>query len=277
MVLTCIPKDGISTFVEELMVKRSMGVLLCLLLASVMLRAADSPFTGKWKLNPARSRMTDVKKVKAVGPNKYDFNLGGDTVETIVVDGTEQPGAYGSTLTVTADAPDTWRVERKSKGRTQIVGIWKLSADGKTLTDNFTSYRADGTTFHLDYIYQRTTGGPGFDGTWESTTEDMSSTFEIEIAPNGENGILLDYTTFGMKKSMQFDGKDYPIVGANAPAGYTGSARQVKEHTIKITDKVKDKHIDMQQMELSPDGKTLTFTVSRPNRDKPQIQVFDRE
>jgi hypothetical protein len=47
----------------------------------------------------------------------------------------------------------------------------------------------------------------------------MSSTFEIEIAPSGENGILLDYTTFGFKKSMQFDGKDYPIVGANAPAG----------------------------------------------------------
>ena len=31
-------------------------------------------------------------------------------METIVVDGTEHPTAYDSTLTVTADAPDTWRV-----------------------------------------------------------------------------------------------------------------------------------------------------------------------
>ena len=61
---------------------------------------------------------------------------------------------------MTADAPDTWRVVRKSKGRTMIVGVWKLSADGKTLTDNFTSYRPNGTTFHLDYVYQRTAGGP---------------------------------------------------------------------------------------------------------------------
>jgi hypothetical protein len=259
------------------MAKRSKWVLLCICLASGTLWAADSPFTGKWKLNPSRSRLTDVMKVNAVGPNKYDFNLGGDTVETIVVDGTEQPASYDTTLSVTVEAPDTWRVVRKSKGRTMIVGIWKLSADGKTLTDNFTSYRPNGTTFHLDYVYKRTAGGPGFDGTWESATENMSSTFEIEIAPSGENGILLDYTTFGMKKSMQFDGKDYPIVGGNAPAGYTGSARRVNEHTIEIADKVKDKHIDTQRMEVSSDGKTLTSTVFIPNREKPQIQVLERE
>ena len=113
------------------MAKRSMWVLLCISIASGTLWAADSPFTGKWKLNPARSRVTDVMKVNAVGPNKYDFNLGGDAVETIVVDGTAQPASYDTTLSVTAEAPDTWRVVRKSKGRTMIVGVWKLSADGK--------------------------------------------------------------------------------------------------------------------------------------------------
>ena len=259
------------------MAKRSMLTLLCICLTSGTLWAAGSPFFGKWKLNPARSRLTDVMKVKAVGPDKYEFNLGGDTVETIVVDGTEQAASYDSTLTVTADAPDTWRVVRKSKGRTQLVGIWKLAADGKTMTDNFTSYRPNGTTFHLDYIYKKTAGGPGFDGTWESTTEDMSSIFEIQIGPIGNDGILLDFLTFGMKKSMQFDGKDYPIVGGNAPAGYTASARRINEHTIEITDKVKDKHIDSQRMEVSRDGKTLTITISPPNRDQPQIQVLDKE
>jgi hypothetical protein len=259
------------------MSKHSMWALLWIGLVSGTLWAADNPFAGKWKLNPARSRLTDVMKVHAVGSNKYDFNLGGDTVETIVVDGTDQSASYDSTLSVAPESSDTWRVVRKSKGRTTIVGIWKLSADGNTLTDNFTSYRENGTTFHLDYVYQRTAGGPGFDGTWESTTEGMSSTFEIEIAPSGENGILLDYITFGVKKSMQFDGKDYPIVGSNTPAGYTGSAHQVNEHTIEVTDKVKDKHIDTQRMEVSPDRKTLTCTVVIPNREKPQIQVFERE
>lgn len=260
-------------------VKRSSTIaLLGIFLASSTLWAAtENPLVGKWKLNPKRSQQTDVMKVRAVGPNKYDFNLGGDTVETILVDGTEQPASYGSTLTVTADAKDTWRVVRKSEGHIQIVGIWKLSADGKTLTDDFTSYRPNGTTFHLDYIYQRTAGGPGFDGTWESTTVDMSSTFELEISAKGEGGILLDYTTFGLKKDMRFDGKEYPFTGGNAPAGYQGSVRRVNDRTIEIEDKVNQKHIDTQRIQVSDDGRTLTCTTFIPNREKPQIQVFERE
>jgi hypothetical protein len=259
------------------MKKHLMWASTFICLTSGTLWAAESPFIGKWKLNPARSQHTDVMKVNAVGLNKYDFNLGGATVETIVVDGKDQPASYDTTLSVAAEAPDTWRVVRKSKARTMLVGVWKLSADGKTLIDDFTSYRPNGTTFHLDYVYERTAAGPGFDGTWESTTKDMSSTVEIEIAPSGQDGILLDYTTSGMKKSMQFDGKDYPITDANVPAGYTGAAHRVNDHMIEITDKVKDKHIDTQRMEVSPDGKTLTSTVFIPNREKPQIQVFERE
>ncbi len=259
------------------MVSRSIRWLLCVSLITGTAWAGESPFLGKWKLNPARSQQNDVMKVHALGSNKYDFNLGGDTVETIVVDGTDQAGSYNSTLAVTAESPDTWRVVRKSKGRTQIIGIWKLSADGNTLQDNFTSYRPNGTTFHLDYIYQRTDGGPGFDGTWESATVDMSATFEIEITPSGEDGILLNYATFGMKKNVQFDGKDYPIVGGNAPAGLTVSAHRADERTIETKEKVNDKEVDTQRIELSPDGKTLTFTVSRPNRKKPEVQVLERE
>ena len=259
------------------MKKRSMSLALCIFLASGVLWAAGSPFAGKWKLNPAKSQMPDVMKVKALGGNKYDFNLGGDTVETIAVDGTDQQGSYGTTLAVTPDGPNHWRVVRKKNGQTTIVGIWTLSADGNTLTDNFTSYQPDGSTFHLDYVYKRTAGGPGFDGTWESTTKDLNSAFEMEISPCGENGLLLDFTTFGVKKELRFDGKAYPATGANVPDGYVSSARQLDERTIEVEDRIKEKHIDMQRMEVSGDGRTLTITVSIPNRDKPQIQVFDRE
>lgn len=259
------------------MAKRSTWVLLCMCLASATMWAADSPFTGKWKLNPALSHQTDVMHVKSLGQNKYDLNLGGDSMETIVVDGTDQPGSYDTTLAVTPLAPDSWKVERKSKGQTTIIGLWKLSADGKTLSDNFTSYRPNGSTFHLDYVYQRTAGGPGFDGTWESTTQDMNATYEIDIEPYGDDGISLNYISFDLHKKMKFDGKDYPNTGAVAPAGYTASARQINPRTIEITDKVKDKHIDTQRVEVSPDGKTLTFTVYVNSHDKPQIQVFDRQ
>jgi hypothetical protein len=44
-----------------------------------------------------------------------------------------------------------------------------------------------------------------------------------------------------------------------------------------MTDKMDGKLMDTQRIELSPDGKTLTMTVSIPGQSKPNIQVFNRE
>ena len=144
-----------------------------------------------------------------------------------MVNGSAQPGSFGTTLSVTAESANAWKVERKNHGLTTIIGNWSLSEDGNTLTDDFTSYRPNGTTFHMNYIYKRTASGQGFAGTWESTTQDMSATMEFEIAPIREDGVSLNYTSFGMKKEMLFDGKPYPVVGGNAPAGFVGVARRV--------------------------------------------------
>lgn len=249
--------------------------MICCLLTGTMW-AASAPYAGKWKLNPAQSRQTDVMKVKALGSNKYEFNLGGDSVEKIVVDGSAQPGSFGTTLSVTAESANAWKVERKNHGLTTIIGNWSLSEDGNTLTDDFTSYRPNGTTFHMNYIYKRTANGQGFAGTWESTTQDMSATMEFEIAPIREDGVSLNYTSFGMKKEMLFDGKPYPVVGGNAPAGFVGVARRVDERTFEVVDKVSDKLIDTQRFEVSADGQTLTVTITTKGREKPQVQVFDR-
>ena len=64
-----------------------------------------------------------------------------------------------------------------------IAATWKLSADSNTLTDHYTGYQANGSTFRLDYVYKRTAGTSGFAGTWESTSEKVNSAFEIAIRP----------------------------------------------------------------------------------------------
>jgi hypothetical protein len=141
------------------MPKRALTLIsVCLVCLAGVAQSADNPFTGKWKMNPAKSRLTDQMKVEAAGPNKYNMIFSGDNVETIVADGTDQPGLFGSTLAVSIEAPDSWKVVRKSNGKVTIIGLWKLSPDGKTLTDNFTGFRADGSTRNLHYIYQRTAG-----------------------------------------------------------------------------------------------------------------------
>jgi hypothetical protein len=259
------------------MATRIFQLLLAIYMIAAALWAGDDSFAGKWKLDPSRSRLTDQMKVRAAGPNKYDFIFSGDNVETVVADGTDQPGLFGSTLAVIVKGPDAWKIVRKTNGRTTITGVWQLSDNGNTLTDSFTSYHADGSTTNLHYVYKRTEGTSGFPGTWESITEQVNSTFEIQIQPYQGDGLSIVYPGSEMTKSMRFDDKDYPNSGANAPKGYTSSAHRVNEQTLQVTDKVNGKLINTQRIELSPDHKTLTITISNPGQSKPNIQVFDRE
>ena len=128
------------------MAKRTLVPLLTFVVLGTLVHAAPADsiasFLGKWKLDPAHSRLTDQMKVEAAGLNKFNMNFSGDNVETIVADGTDQPGLFGTTLAVIVQDANNWKVVRKKDGRTTIIGLWQLSPDGKTLTDNFTGYRA---------------------------------------------------------------------------------------------------------------------------------------
>jgi hypothetical protein len=85
--------------------KRTRQLLLAAWLTTGTLWAASDPFVGKWKLDPSQSKETDQMKIEAAGPNRYVFDFGGGGTETIVVDGTEQPGHSGTTLSVTPSSP----------------------------------------------------------------------------------------------------------------------------------------------------------------------------
>ena len=147
------------------MTMTSLRQLLVVFLFTGTMWAATDPFAGTWKLNPAKSKLTDQMKVEAAGPNKYTFIFSGDNKETIVADGTDQAGIFGTTFAVTVLSPNQWKLVRKTGGHMTISAIWDLSSDGNTLTDNFTGYRADGSTSNLVYKYTRTAGSSGFAGT----------------------------------------------------------------------------------------------------------------
>jgi len=254
------------------MPKRAFQVLLAACLVSGRLWAADDPFVGKWKLNPSKSKLTDTMKVELSGANKYTLDLGGGTPETVVADGTDQPAPDGTTLCITVEGPDTWRVVRKKDGRTLLTAIWKLSKDGNTLRDALTANQPNGSTFSLDYMYKRTAGSAGFPGTWESTSEEENSVFEIEIRPYEGDGLSLVIPAQNSTKNMRFDGKDYP----NQVPGSASTARRVNERTLEMTDKKNGKISSTQQIKVSPDLKTLTI-VQSVGQSKPSILVFDRE
>jgi hypothetical protein len=256
---------------------RSLRCFLVVFLFATTLWAATDPFAGTWKLNPAKSKLTDQMKVEAAGPNKYTFIFSGDNSETITADGTDQPGIFGTTFAVTVLSPNQWKVVRKTGGRMTISAIWDLSPDGNTLTDNFTGYRADGSTSNLLYKYSRAEGGSGFAGTRESTSEQVNSSYEMQVQTFDDSGLSFINPAQKTTKSINFDGKDYAAKGPNLPAGYATSGRRLGDRAVELTDKINSKILDTQQVEVSEDGKTLTITTHIPGHAKPNIQVFERQ
>jgi hypothetical protein len=259
------------------MSRHTLVLLLVGCLFTAALRAADDPFVGGWKLNPSKSRFPDEMKVESAGVNKYSFDFGAGSAETIVPDGTDQPGIFGTTLAVTVLGLDRWKVVRKKDGRILLTANWELSKDGNTLKDDYTEFGPNGSSSNVKYVYERTAGTSGFAGTWESKSEEVNSVFVLQVRSYEGNGLSFINPAEGVTKSVRFDGKDYPNEGPNVAPGSVSSGQRVNERTLQLTDKMNGKTVGTEEIELSLDHKTLTMTVHAGGRSKPNILVFDRE
>ena len=261
---------------EGCVLKRVLQLMVVACLVQGAAWAADDPMVGDWKLNPQKSKLTDVMKVASLGGNKYSFDFGAGDPEIAIADGTDQPGHFGITIAVTEDAPDKWTVVRKKNGNVLVTGVWTLSKDGSTLHDHFTALRPNGDSTSLDYVYKRTAGGPGFPGTWVSSSEQVNSVVVLKVRTWQDDGLSFITQGGGGTKNVKFDGKDYANAGAVVD-NMTASAQRVNEHSVELTDKISGRVRDTQQISLSADGKTLTVTVHIPGRSDPDVQVFERE
>jgi hypothetical protein len=271
---------------------RIFQLLLFACLVTSTVWAANDPFVGKWKVNPSKSKLIDEMKVEAAGPNTFKLTFTGDAgeSETIVANGSDQPGMAGTTLSITVKGLNSWEVVRKMKGRTLIRAHWTLSEDGKTLNDAFTQYLPDGTTLFsqslpngstlfLPYVYERTAGNSGFLGTWDSESAKVTAGIELQIQPYEGDGLSFKRSDEEIVKRIKLDGNDYPDLDPNGgDKGTAYSGRRVNERSLEITEKSKGKITGTRQIELSTDLKTLTVTVRLVGQNRPQsIFVYDRE
>jgi hypothetical protein len=251
----------------------------CLIAATS--HAADEPLIGKWKLNLSKSKLADQMTIASAGANRYTLTFAGvgDT-ETLVADGTDQPGVSDSTVSITIEAPNNWKIVRKQGGRTVLSANWKLSDDGKTLTDTFFGNQPDGSTSRVDLVYKRaetSTSNSGIPGTWETTEEKMNTAYELKIRPYEGDGLAFQVSGGGPETDVKFDGKDYPPATASPAQGNTTSARRLDARSIELTKKLKGKILETREITVSADGKILTMTRHLVDQRVPNILIFDRE
>jgi len=259
------------------MFKRTFLLLVVACFAASASWAADTAFVGEWKLDTSKSKMIDEMKVASVGGNKYAFDFGGGSSETIVLDGTDQPGIFGTTLAVSSEGPDAWKVVRKKEGRVLLTAHWKLSPDGKTLKDNYTEFAENGSPATVDYVYARTGGSSGFAGSWDNVNETVDSAYVLQVKSYEGDGLSFIDPSQNETKNVKFDGKEYPRVAPHEAPGSTSSIRRVNDHTLEMTDKVNGKVMATEEIQLSSDLKTLTMTLHIEGRSKPNVLVFERQ
>lgn len=242
------------------------------------LGAANSPFVGDWKLNPSKSKLVDEMKVESLAANKYGFDFQGNGVfETIVIDGTDQPGDFGTTLSVTAEGPGAWKVVRKKDGRVLLTANWELSKDGNTLRDDFSAISPNGTASTVNYVYKRTGSGSGFAGMWVSTSAAVNFVVVIHIRPYEGDGLSI-INSSSLTRNVKLDGKDYRNMGPNAAIVTTSAVRRLDVRTLELVDKSSNgKVYDTQKIELSSDLNTLSMIVQSEGRTQPNILVFERQ
>jgi hypothetical protein len=249
------------------------GLVALASLAVSGLWTANDPFVGKWKLDVSRSTIVDQMTIEAAGPNRYTFRFEGGPAETIVADGTDQPGLPGTTLAIKAEGPRSLMVVRKQDGHVTISAKWKVSEDGRTLRDAFTGVQPDGSSATIDYVYRRTSGRSGFVGAWESTTQPVGLKVELQIQPDGREG--LSFATPGSVKSVTFDGRDHAVPGSTE--GLSRSGRRQSERALQYTESIGGKISRTRAFKLSRDDATLTMTVRVAGRTTPDAFVFERE
>lgn len=263
-------------------------LIACLIVGTLW--AADDPFIGKWKVNQSKSTLIDEMKVESAGPNKWKFTFGPGEVDTVIADGTDQPALNGTTLAVTVKGPNNWEVIRKFKGRMLLKAEWTLSADGKTLKDDFTQYLPDGFTLlsqpmpngssiYMPLVYDRTAGTSGLLGTWDSDSAKASKSIELQIQQGESGGLSLRRSDEDAPKKFMLDGKDYPEIDASGKeTGATYSARRINDRNFEVTYKSKTEITGTLRVELSADLKTLTVTDHPAGQVRPKSTlVFDRE
>jgi WD40 repeat protein len=256
---------------------RTGAVLVLLLAFGGGLAAAENPFVGTWKLNPAKSKLTgDTMKFEKTASGAIRTSASGFSY-TFNVDGKEYTGPFGRVIVWKQIDDHTWETTYKFKGNLLRTETSKLSPDGKTLTVVDKGTRPNGEKFEETTVYARIAGEKGLLGGWRDKAVKISSPVTVEIKPSGQDGLLITSVGYKWTEEAKFDGKDYPVTGPTLPAGLTVVLKHTGPRSFERVRKQNGKPLFRDTVTVSPDGRTLTIAGSAVAVNEPYTGVFERQ
>ena len=256
---------------------RISKVLPCFLAAAATVAAADAPYAGKWKMNPARSDFGEITVTYSQLPSGEMQSTADGQSYKFRLDGKDYPDPFGNTAAWKSTGASTWETTWKLKGKVLTVDTLKLSGDGQALTVNSKGDKPGGGSIDDTVTLQRVSGGPGLAGKWKTKNLKSSSPSVMELAPSGADGLVYRMVDMNMACDAKFDGKFYPCSGPTVGPGWTLAWLKASPHSLEWSVQMNGKPMYKGVFDISADGKTLTETGGATATNEKVKVVYDRQ
>jgi hypothetical protein len=251
--------------------------LWCFVVAAATVAAADAPYVGKWKMNPAKSDFGETTVTYLQLPSGEMQSTADGQTYKFKLDGKDYPDPFGNTAAWKSINASTWETTWKLKGKVLTVDTLKLSADGQALTVNSKGDKPTGGSIDDTVALQRVSGGPGLAGKWKTRNMKSSSPSVLELAPSGSDGLVYKVLDMNMTCDAKLDGKFYPCGGPAVGPGWTLAWMKASPRSLEWSVQMNGKPMYKGSFDIAADGKTLTETGSATATNEKIKVVYDRQ
>jgi hypothetical protein len=239
--------------------------------------AADSPWSGTWKENVEKSKLTGATVTITAkgagyhfsnGPTQYDFACDG---KSYLMQGTE-------TLTCKATTDGGFDFVMSYSGTEAIKQRRSFSPDGKLMTMTSTSKAPDGTSSTTVLVRERKSGTTGMVGEWVNAKDTESGTVPQHKTTVTGDMIHIDYPHLQQVVDAKLDGSDGKVTGSRIPPGASVTFKAMGANTLLYTQKLNGKVMSEATWTLSPDGKSYTAVSWLTGKEGEKTTVvFDKQ
>jgi hypothetical protein len=254
-------------------------ILATTVLTATAASAADSPWVGTWKLDPAKSHFTgDTFTYSKTKSGLYHYSDGSTIHFDFAIDGKEYKSAYNHTTSWTAVGDRAWDTVVRAEGKVLFNVHREISADEKTYTITSTGTRPDGSSFKDVTVYKRVSGTKGLVGKWRSTQVDVSVPDVFVISSPAAGVLHWDNPHDKSAYEGKGDGSDNPISGPTVPPGLTLGYKAASPTRLTYVVKLNGKPDTYGVQTLAADGRSYSDVSWSPGKkDEKSTAVYVKQ
>jgi hypothetical protein len=262
-----------------------MKKVLCCACAALLTTAAaspcfakDSPWTGTWKENQAKSKLSgDTITFAAKGGGVFHYSNGGSIEYDFACDGKSYPTLGDRSITCTGTPENGMDLTTMAHGTVLAKYHRAISADGRTMTIHGTAMRPDGKTEDFDEVYKRLSGTKGLAGKWLDV-KDKEQDDAVMVMAVDDKMLHIEEPSQKEVIDSKLDGSDGKVNGPNIPPGAAPAYKLISPNKISYQIKLSGKVLYDGTYTLSADGKTLTAEEWVPGKmAEKEIMVYEKK